>query len=91
MNKLITNTLQMQLASVEEAPNYNKMEKPPTPIQMTKAIIVKAGMQSGKPSVDIQCHDINGNKFLIFATGQIISMLGQLVQKTIENADKGGH
>lgn len=89
---MITEHLQIEIKEVSEAPDYNKMSEKFTLIEMKKAIIVKKGMASGNPSVDIQCEDKDGNKFLIFAKGGIVSMLGAAVmgvQQKAENENKG--
>jgi hypothetical protein len=73
MSNVLTNSVALEFKSVEEAPIYTPETKA---IKITRVIIVKNGMVSGKPSVDIQCEDADGNKYLIFATGGIMESIG---------------
>ncbi len=75
MNDIVTNKVTIEIKSIEEAPVYTSDTKA---IKITKVIIVKQGMKSGAPSVDLQCEDADGNKYLIFATGGIMSSIGSI-------------
>jgi len=82
--KVVTEAIAIEIKTIDEAPNYNKLAEKYESIRIEKAIIVKKGMTSGRPSVDIQCQDSNGNKFLIFAKGGVIEMLGAAVKTVAE-------
>ena len=77
---MITQDINVKIVkSAEDAPNYNTMEEKFTPIKMKTAIIVRDGTREGRPTVDIQCEDAEGNKFLIMTTGRILTMVTKLV------------
>lgn len=65
---MITDNLALQKLEVSESPKYGKEWKP---IKVAKAIVVKKGMENGSPTIDLQCEDKDGNKFIIFMTGNI--------------------
>ncbi len=72
---MITNSLSISIKSVKDAPNYNDNPKEFVPIKIENAIIIKKGMETGDPTVDLQCVDENGNKYLIFITYNILNGL----------------
>lgn len=70
---MITNSVQLSFKSVAEAPKYK--DGTFKVIKIENVIIVKKGMVSGKPSIDMQCTDADGNKYLIFVTHGIMQMM----------------
>ena len=78
---MTTTFVALDVLSVKEAPTYGEDTKT---IRMERVLIVKEGMESGRPSVDIQCVDAEGNKYLIFSTGAIFELIGNAVTCTAE-------
>ena len=72
---MITNSVEICIKSVDEAPNYNEIPEKFTPITVKKVIVVKKGMVSGRPTYDFQCEDAKGNKYLIMLTGGIFETI----------------
>lgn len=77
---MISNSVGLKVLSVEEAPVYDKSTKM---IKLVDVIVVKKGMENGLPSVDIQCVDESGQKYLIFTTGKILKMISELSDSAI--------
>lgn len=69
-----------------EAPNYGPDY---TGLKMVKCIIVGKGTKSGKPTVDIQLTDKEGNKYLIMTTGAILESLGGAIMGKRERDEEG--
>lgn len=65
--------------SPQEAPDYNKMPEKWEPLEITKAVIVKKGTVQGLPTVDLQCQDDKGNKYLIMCSGRILKTLAAAI------------
>ena len=67
--------------TIESAPKYDESV---TLIKVDKAIIVEKGTIDNNPTVDLQCSDIDGKKYVIMATGGILKMLISAI-KGVEN------
>lgn len=78
MEMLTTHTVIKLCPSVEESPKYGDETKL---IRMDNILIIKGGMESGKSSVDIQCTDKDGNKYLIFTTGALLKMIASAIHE----------
>jgi len=76
MEDMTSRNIAVEIKSVAEAPKYGEDTEL---LKITKVIIVKKGMDSGKPSVDIQCRDTQGNKYLIFTTGAILESVASAI------------
>lgn len=73
--------LEIQICdSPQEAPNYNRDEVDIRSIEITKAVIVKGGMVSGKPTVDLQMQTKDGCRFVAMLTGELVKGLAAAVQ-----------
>lgn len=73
-------TLSIQIAnSPEEAPNYNRDFVDVRAATITKAVIVKKGTESGKPTVDFQFEAMDGSKFVAMLTGDLVKGLAKAV------------
>lgn len=70
--KAITDNVSMRICTIEEAPNYNKMDPKPTGVIMTDVIVVKEGMQSGVPSFDLIFVDDSGKQYVTMVTGNLM-------------------
>jgi len=80
---MITNNVKITIAqSIDEAPTYGEET---IPLVIEKCIIVKDGMVSGKPSVDLQMVDPEGKKYLVMATGSILEMVAQTIRSVKHN------
>ena len=76
-DKMMTTTLAINVhGSPDEAPKY---ESDTTVIRLDKALIVRKGTEAGKSTVDLQCVDGNGKKFVIMATGRIMRGLAHTI------------
>lgn len=78
---MITNHIALEKKTVEESPKYDDTTKM---IRIEKAIIVKNGMENGLPSVDLQCVDADGNRYLVFTTGKIINAINIMAESAVE-------
>ena len=75
---ITTNAKIRIIDSVSEAPKYTE----DTPLlKIDTVLIVKEGMESGGPSVDIQLVDDKGKKYVIMASGGILASIGSVVQE----------
>lgn len=75
--------------SPAEAPVYGDDTKM---LRMTAVVVVSNGTQAGRPTVDIQMEDANGNKYLIMTTGALMTAINQvIVGSQIYNAGSGGN
>jgi hypothetical protein len=72
---MFTDKVVVEIKTISEAPNYNTIEEKFIPVKIEKCVIVKAGMQSGMPSYDLQMVDEKGNKYVAFVTGNIMQMM----------------
>ncbi len=73
---MISNALSISSKSIEDSPNYDDSW---TMLKMTNAIITKRGTEGGKPTVDIQLFDEDGNKYIMMATGAIMMALSVMI------------
>ena len=82
---MITKTLSIKnIKNVDDAPKYGKDT---TMLRLESALVVKRGTVSGAPTVDLQLVDADGNKFLVMATGAILSSLSTVIAASA--ADNG--
>ena len=76
-NKMMTTTLEINVvSSIEDAPKY---ESDTTLIRLEKALVVRKGTKESRSTVDLQCVDKDGNKFVIMATGRIMRGLAHTI------------
>lgn len=82
---MITRSISIELNhTIESAPKYKEDH---TLIMAEKAIIVHNGTKAGKATVDIQFTDKEGKKYVMMATGAIISTLGDAI-KGVESKEQ---
>jgi hypothetical protein len=85
---MITKTLDISIKdSYKEAPQHYEDY---TPVLIKKCIIVGKGTEAGKPTVDIQLIDDDGNKYIAFTTGAILESLGAAITGKRERDEAGG-
>lgn len=77
MDMITTSVTVKQFESPNEAPKYGEDWKL---LRLENALIVKHGTVGDNPTVDLQLVDAEGNKYLVMATGGIVSMLGSAVK-----------
>lgn len=65
--------------SPEQAPNYNRDMVDVRAATLTTAVIVKRGTVAGKPTVDFQFKDQEGNDFVAMLTGELVKQLAAAV------------
>lgn len=66
-----TRSLIVQMAdNPDEAPKYDPVEH--IPLRIEKAVVVGRGTEKDLPTVDLQLTDMDGNQFLVMATGAIL-------------------
>ena len=65
--------------SYKEAPNYGPDY---TMVKIVKAILVGKGMQSGKPSVDLQLVDKKGNKYIAMLSGELYKSVSIILENS---------
>ncbi len=65
--------------SSKEAPNYGADYKM---VKIVKAILVANGMESGKPSVDLQLVDKNGNKYIAMLSGELYKSVAIILENS---------
>jgi len=76
--EMITNILDIEPNhTVDSAPKYDSSV---TILKAVKALIVRKGTVNKKSTVDIQCVDETGKKYLIMATGAILVCLGRAIE-----------
>ena len=68
-------SLEIQIASIEEAPDYNAEPITFTAATLIKAVIVRKGMVSGNDTVDLQFIDGAGNKYVAMITAKLLKTL----------------
>jgi len=79
--QMITNMINISVRTVKQSPAYDNTFKK---IKITDVIVTREGMQNGDPTVDFQCEDANGNKYLIVATGLIVHSIGMMVKRELD-------
>lgn len=80
--KLIAAMHQLTITMFDEpnqAPNYNE-EEGWKAAMIKKAVVVGNGTKEGKPTVDIQFEDEDGNKYVGMITGELIKGLAKAVE-----------
>lgn len=83
MHHMLSNIIAVRVSQINEAPVYTNET---TMIKIIDVIVVKKGMDDGQPTVDIQCEDIDGKKFMICATGAIINAIGLVNKREMDKA-----
>lgn len=73
---MISTSLAVEVQPVAHAPTYGEDVKM---VRLAKAVVVPKGTVNGKPTVDLQLVDADGNKYLIMATGAIMTMISKIV------------
>ena len=81
--QMITNIINISTRTVRESPTYDSTFKK---IKITDVIVTKEGMERGDPTVDFQCEDASGNKYLIVATGLIVHSIGLINKREMDRA-----
>lgn len=66
--------------SPDKAPHYNRDHVDIRAADLTKAVIVRNGMQSGKATVDFQFRSNDGAEFVAMLTGQLVKQLAAAVE-----------
>lgn len=75
---MITQSLSVQICNnVDEAPKYEK-EDGWNGIVLKKVVKVEGGMQSGKPTYDLQFQDDKGNKYVAIITHGVMDSISKL-------------
>lgn len=64
----------------EEAPNYKDWDPVPSSLMIAEALVVCRGMESGAPTLDLQCVDREGNTYTLMVTNGIIQSLAAVMQ-----------
>jgi len=84
---MITNSITLQVfGKPSEAPNYGKDTKI---IQGKACLIVQGGTETGKPTIDFQFEDQDGNKYLMMTTAAIMQMIaGAVTGAELREKDK---
>lgn len=65
---MITKQMSVKLTTIEEGPKYGEDF---TVIEGKQAVIIKEGMSSGLPSIDLEFFDADGKKYIAMLTGGI--------------------
>lgn len=90
--KMVTTNITVKIVdSPEKAPMYGDNYKP---LKAETCIVVGNGTESGKPTVDIQLIDEEGERYLVMATGSILEQVGEIIgarRKTDEMAWENVH
>jgi len=67
------NTLQIKICeSAKEAPNWVEDYPDTVPLDLTKAIIVRKGMESGNDTVDLVLTDSEGKQYVTMITARLL-------------------
>lgn len=75
---MITNNVNVKIFnSIAEAPIHSKEI---IAVKIDEALIVKKGMTSGAPTVDLCMTDKDGNKYVALVTGKILNSIAQVVR-----------
>lgn len=74
---LYSNEVTVTRETVNSAPKYDHST---TMLKMEKAIIVEKGTESGKCTVDLQCVNKHGQKYIIMISGQIMACIGEIAK-----------
>jgi hypothetical protein len=75
---MITQNMVIQLVnSPKEAPNYPEDW---TPLAISKAIVVGRGTVAGRPTVDLQLVDGQGNEYVVMTTGALMELLADAIE-----------
>lgn len=86
--QMITNIINISTRTIKESPKYDSKFKN---IKITDVIVTRGGMENGDPTVDFQCEDVYGNKYLIVATGLIVHSIGVIVKREIDRVQILNH
>ena len=73
----ITKDLKISIVSISEAENYKGAEV--ELLHISQVLLVEKGMTNGRSSVDIQCENNTGKRFVIMTTGSLIQGLASAV------------
>ncbi len=65
--------------SPEDAPNYARDNVDIRGLTITKVVVVKRGMESGKASIDFQLVAKDGSEFVAMTTGTLLIALAQVI------------
>lgn len=86
-----TNNLAIQICNtIEEAPSYTEKDGWGN-AKITKAVVVRNGMENGKDTVDIQFTTADGKKHIAMITGSLIQMLAQTINIQTEKEKHNVH
>lgn len=65
----------------EDAPNYARDTCDIRGLTLTKLLIVKNGTKAGRPTVDLQLVDAEGNEFVALTTVRILATVHEVMQQ----------
>jgi len=84
---MITKSISIKIFdNPDQAPNYKEDTKI---IQGKACLIVQGGTTTGKPTIDFQFEDADGNKYLMMTTGALMSMIaGAMAGVELREEDK---
>jgi hypothetical protein len=75
---MINNDIILELVDVPtQAPYYGEDFKM---LKMVRGVVVGKGTIKGKPTIDIQLVDQDGNKYLVMATGGLLEMIAAAIR-----------
>ena len=74
---MISTVFPVEIKTIDEAPKYQAETKM---IKGSKIIVVEEGMENKGQTIDIQCEDADGKKYLIFTTAALIESLNAICQ-----------
>lgn len=66
--------------AVEDGYDYRNWGVPPTPLDITKVVVVRRGTVSGNPTVDLLLTDETGKQFVTMVTGALWDTVSQVVK-----------
>ncbi len=75
---MVTKILSIQRETIETSPVYHRDT---TMIRLDNAIVTENGTQAGRSTVDLQCVDPDGNKYVIMITGALLRTLAIVIKE----------
>lgn len=61
--------------AIDRGYDYNKRKPMPEGLKIKEAVVVRAGMASGQPTVDLIMEDRYGSEYVVMTTGNLLAML----------------
>lgn len=84
----ITTDLKISVVSISEAENYRGTGV--ELLHISKVLVVEKGMKNGESTLDIQCENIAGKRFVIFTTSALMRGLAGVVSGVDARLEKRG-